>query len=307
VEADQRTDQGGILVGGAAGVGGGGGWHGGGGGAANRFSDGAGGGGGSAGSTAVANPVHFLQGGNVAADGSAAILWLTWSPAAPVVGQPVTLTSHMPADSVGGHETFTEGATTLCASVLVAADGSASCTLVLPLGPHNVTGTMAALPAAAHCDGLTETSTVVVSPAATATALLAAPSTSTQGQSVSLMATVSTLAPGAGAPDGTVTFSDGGTVLCSAVAVVAGTNLATATCSTTALPVGTDYLLAAYSGSPSFVVSSATTTVTVNPIALPRAGAGPQQPGAPGAPAWVVLVAGVLIVTALGLGARRHN
>ena len=149
--------------GGGGGGGGGGGLHGGGGGAADNTPDGAGGGGGS-GLLPVTGPGHMASGVNNA-DGSATFYWMTASPAAPIVGQTVTLTSQLPVAAAGGTETFTNGATVLCASVTVAADGSATCSAVLPMGSNSVTATYTGT---AQLLGLTETTLVPVAAAPTA-------------------------------------------------------------------------------------------------------------------------------------------
>jgi hypothetical protein len=171
--------------GGGVGGGGGGGWHGGGGGASDATPNGAGGGGGS--SFAGASPSHLTQGNSTAsADGSAAIYWLTWTPASPTAGQLVTLTSHLGAAAAGGTETFKDGSTTLCSSVTVASDGTAECSATLASGSHTVTATYTDQPSPgqAQFDGLFETSVILVSaatPIATAspaaTPAVSAPST----------------------------------------------------------------------------------------------------------------------------------
>lgn len=85
----------------------------------------------------------------------------------------------------------------------------------------------------------------------TTTRLSALPGTSNPGQPVQFTATVTSTSPGV--PTGTVTFSQGGTVLGSST--LNGTK---ATFSTSSLPVGTDAIKASYSGDSIYVGSSAT-------------------------------------------------
>jgi hypothetical protein len=106
---------------------------------------------------------------------------------------------------------------------------------------------------------------------ATTTATLAASpvSPSTYGQPVTLTATLVPVAPGAGAPTGTVSFKDGGTTItgCTAQAV-GGTGPYTATCTTTTLAAGSHSILATYSGDADFTGSASTVLpYTVNKAA----------------------------------------
>ena len=94
------------------------------------------------------------------------------------------------------------------------------------------------------------------------TALTSSANPATAGQSVTFTATVST-ANGA-QPTGTVTFVDGSTVLCNAVALVATGSNGTAVCATTALAQGSHAISANYSGSAANPASSAKLTQTVN-------------------------------------------
>ena len=87
---------------------------------------------------------------------------------------------------------------------------------------------------------------------------------SVYGQPVTLTATVSAVAPGAGTPTGSVTFLLGSTVLGTAT-LVGG--VASYTTTAFQLPVGTLTITAQYSGSPQYNASSSTFTHTVNPAA----------------------------------------
>ncbi len=69
---------------------------------------------------------------------------------------------------------------------------------------------------------------------------------------------------GSGTPTGSVTFAYGGTALCSAVPLTATSSTsATASCTTSSLPLGTDTITATYSGNTTYTSSSATTSVQV--------------------------------------------
>jgi hypothetical protein len=101
----------------------------------------------------------------------------------------------------------------------------------------------------------------VVNKAATKTVVSSSAPTSVFGQPVTFTATVSVLAPGAGAPSGTITFTDGAAEL-GTVAVDSGTGF-TATLTTSALSVGQHAITATYSGDDSFLTSNDSTTQTV--------------------------------------------
>ena len=90
-----------------------------------------------------------------------------------------------------------------------------------------------------------------INQASTTTALTATPNPANFGQSVSLVATVAPVAPGAGTPTGTVTFKDGSTSLATAT-IQSGTGRLTAS----SLAAGTHNLNAAYSGDRNFNNSS---------------------------------------------------
>jgi hypothetical protein len=102
----------------------------------------------------------------------------------------------------------------------------------------------------------TSTSTALsqaVNQAATATALASSANPSVYGQSVTLTAAVSAMAPGSGTPTGTVTFMDGSATL--GTGALSG---GVATFSTSALAVGTHPVTAVYSGDTNFTTSTST-------------------------------------------------
>jgi Bacterial Ig-like domain (group 3) len=98
----------------------------------------------------------------------------------------------------------------------------------------------------------------VVNPAATATVVTSSPNPSSQGQSVTFTATVTT-STGVNSA-GTVTFTAGGTTLGTATL---SANVASISAST--LPVGTTVVQATYNGETDFTGSSGKVTQTVNP------------------------------------------
>src|SRR5437899_2616309 len=178
---------------------------------------------------------------------------LTAPPNPSVIGQAVTLTAVVSPVAPGtgvptGTVTFRDGATVLATVTLV--NGSASfVTSTLAVGSHSLT--------AAYSGGgnfLASTSAVVahtVNPGSTSTSLTSTPNPSTLGQTVTLSATVSAVAPAVGIPTGTVTFRDGATSL-GVVTLVNGS----ASFQTAALAVGSHPLTATYNGSATFATST---------------------------------------------------
>ena len=186
------------------------------------------------------------------------------SPNPSVVGQPVTLSATVApvAPSTGTPEGavqfFVDGDQVAFANVV---DGTASTSLTtLAVGSHAVTAKYLS----GEISYLTSTSAAAthqVNKAATRTTLASSSPTSVYGQLVTFTADVSVLAPGAGAPSGTITFADGPTVL-DTVPVDSGTNFQ-ATYTTSGLSVGQHAITATYSGDASFLTSNASVGQTV--------------------------------------------
>ena len=107
----------------------------------------------------------------------------------------------------------------------------------------------------------------VITKAATKTALGAVPSVQAVGQPITLTATVTSLTPVVGSPDGTVTFNLGATVL--GTALVNGSGVAVLT--TTAIPLGPQSITSTYSGSSNFI-GSASSAVSVLVFGYPTGG-----------------------------------
>ena len=190
------------------------------------------------------------------------------NPANPaVVGEPVTLSSTVSVDapgsgSPGGSVSFSDDLGQICSATVDGTTGIASCTYT-PSVPTAVAGDSIIATyggdtndAASTSDALAE----VVDKASTTSSLTMTPSTPLVGQSVTLSATVTPTAPGAGTPTGTVTFVGNGGTLCSAS--LSGSP-ATASCTTTYSSVTSDSITASYSGDGNFVGSSAGSILSV--------------------------------------------
>jgi hypothetical protein len=146
----------------------------------------------------------------------------------------------------------------------------------------------------------TSSTTLKIEKAATTLGLAAAPATAVKGQPVTFTATVGITSPGATNPGGTVDFSDGGATIagCAGLPVNAATN--TATCTTSALTVGSHSVTGAYSGDTNFNGSSTAAAVasTVNKAATTT------TVSAPGTSIWgqSVTLTSTIAVTAPGAG-----
>ncbi len=146
----------------------------------------------------------------------------------------------------------------------VATDPYPSVTLMMDFRDPNIVGTFVY-----HChilshEDLGMMGMIQVLPGATTTTLSVSPGTTVSaGTSVTLTATVAPAA-GSGTPTGTVTFQKGSTTLGTGTLNSSGM----ATLATTALPIGSNTVTAAYSGDSSFAAStSAGTAITVTPAA----------------------------------------
>lgn len=181
-----------------------------------------------------------------------------------VFGQPVTLHAEVSVDGPGsgnptGQVRFTiDGTQVVFANVV---DGVAETTIsTLAVGSHTVQATFLS-DDANFLDSTSQQVGQVVNKAATKTVITSSSPTSVFGQPVTFTATVSVQAPGAGAPSGTITFSDGTTEL-GTVAVDSGTGFQ-ASLTTAGLSVGQHAITATYSGDDSFLGSDDSNTQTV--------------------------------------------
>jgi len=184
------------------------------------------------------------------------------SPNPSVFGQSVTLTATATAVSPGagtptGTASFFDGATLLGTATLNAAGQASFTTSTLAVGTHSITAVYAG---DANFTGSTSpVTTPVVNQAATTMTLASSPNPSAFGQPVTLTATASALAPGAGTPTGTASFFDGATLLGTGTLNAAGK----ATFTTTTLALGTHSITAVYSGDANYTGS---TSSVVSPV-----------------------------------------
>lgn len=189
---------------------------------------------------------------------------LSTSPNPSVFGQPVTLTAEVTPDAPAtgtpsGQVKFVIDGTEEIFATLV--DGVAETSIsTLSAGSHSIQAVYLSDDANFLGSSSQEVSQVV-NKAATKTVVSSSAPTSVFGQPVTFTATVSVLAPGAGAPSGTITFTDGTTELAT-VPVDSGTGFQ-ATFTSDALSVGQHAITATYSGDDSFLTSNGSTTQTV--------------------------------------------
>jgi hypothetical protein len=113
---------------------------------------------------------------------------------------------------------------------------------------------------ATHTPSSSPSITINVAPDLTTAMLVGTPNPSSQGQPVTLTATVT---GNFAAPTGPVVFTYGNVVLGSANLVAGGGFSSTATLTTTALPLGTDVVTATYAATLNFNAASASFTETI--------------------------------------------
>jgi hypothetical protein len=170
-----------------------------------------------------------------------------------IAGQAVLLTATVTGAAPTGTVQFKDGATNLGLPVTLAAGQAQYSSAALSLGTHAITATYSG--DAGNAASVSAALTQAVSQAVSSTTLSVNPPTPTQGQTVTLTATLSGFSP-----SGIVQFMDGATNLGAAVAVSNGI----ATLSTNALTAGIHSVTAVYSGDISNVAStSAVASVTV--------------------------------------------
>jgi hypothetical protein len=217
-----------------------------------------------------------------AAATSTTALALTAGPNPSVFGQSLTFTATVTSGSgtPAGNVTFKDGATTLGT---VALDGSGQATFTtstLSVGTHSpITAVYAgnASFAGSTSNSLSQT----VNQATTTTTLVADVNPSVFGQPVTLTATVTANAPGAGTPTGTVTFTDGVTNIGSGA--LNGSGVATMT--TSSLAVGAHQITATYGADTNFAGSTSNIlTQTVNQAATATGVASVTNPSVFGQP-----------------------
>jgi hypothetical protein len=197
---------------------------------------------------------------------------LAVTPATVTVGQSVTLTATVtgaPGSTPIGTVSFKDGTTSLGTATLTTGGTATLTTNVLDVGSHAIVAVYVG--DGSNGPSSSAAAAVTVDLAASTTALTLTPASSTEGQSVTLTATVTGL-PGL-TPTGMVSFMDGSTALGTGALMADGT----ASFSTAALTAGNHTLTANYGGdaiySPS-TAPAATETVNAKPPVPPRGGGG---------------------------------
>ena len=223
---------------------------------------------------------------------------VTAVPSPTVFGQAVTFTATATAVAPGagiptGTVSFFVGATLLGTGTLDATGQASLTTSALVVGTHFIT---AVYDGDAGFTGSTSpVDTHVVGQAPTATTV-AAPTPSTFGQAITITATVTALAPGAGVPTGTVSFFDGVTPL--GVAALDASGQASLTTAT--LSPGAHAVTAVYGGDAGFAGNTAPVfTQVVNLASVQVTVVGSPSPSALGQP---VTFTAAVAVAAPGAG-----
>lgn len=199
-------------------------------------------------------------------DAAATTTTVTSSPNPSVVGQPVTVRAVVapvaPATGTpaGAVQFLVDGEPEGVFKTLQ--NGAAEIEIAtLSRGSHTITATYYS----ADPNFVTSTSdpiTQTVNKAATKTVVESSSPVSVYGQPVTFTATVSVQAPGAGSPTGTVTFTDGSTVL--GTAPVSSSTGFQASITTSSLSVAQHAIVATYDGDDSFLGSDGSVVQKVN-------------------------------------------
>ena len=182
------------------------------------------------------------------------------SPNPSLFGQPVIATATVRATAPGsgtptGTMTFLDGLTSLGTANLVNRQASFT-TSALTSGPHSIMATYAGDGSFSQNSAVTG---LTVNKASTTTSVISSASPSNFNQAVTLTATVSPVAPGAGTPTGAITFGDGATTL--GTGALDSTGAASLT--TSSLAGGTHVITASYAGDGNFSASTSTLTQIV--------------------------------------------
>ncbi|HEY5788781.1 MAG TPA: Ig-like domain repeat protein [Microlunatus sp.] len=198
-----------------------------------------------------------------------------------IFGDPVTFTAIVASGGqpvVGGTVQFLDGTTNLGGPVTVVAGGTATYQAEdLSVGTHPITATFSGTTEIAG--STSGTFDQVVEKAPTVVVLTTAPDPSTFGQLVTLTAEVTV--GGVPLTEGTVAFSEGGTVFCEESALQSG---GTATCPTDDLTVGAHTITATYSGTDDYAMNDDTDGHDVNQAATTVTLASSSNPAAYGLP-----------------------
>ena len=194
-----------------------------------------------------------------------------------------------------GTVAFKDGVTILCAAADLDGTGVATCTVHdVPVGPRSLT---ASYPGDGS-DFLASSSSALnleVDQAATSLSLTTDKSPSASGQMVTFTATIVVDPSSSGDPAGIVDFTEGGTTLCAAAPVSAGS----ATCATADLAVGTQLVTATYGGDAEFLGAARSVSQVVSKSA---AAVALVTSGSPSVYAGPVTFAATVSATAPGAG-----
>jgi sugar lactone lactonase YvrE len=200
---------------------------------------------------------------------------LTGVPVTVTFGTTFTATATVTGNSPTGTVQFVVNGVVYGASTL-GSSGIAQASISLPVGAYVISAIYSG--DVANATSTSTSSGLTVTPANTATALVANNTTTSLGVPVMLTATVSSVA---GTPTGTVNFSCTTTINSTPTLVSSATLTNGVAISSVDLPIGTDSVTAAYVASGSFSASSSTPAITItvnppvliplskNPIALP--------------------------------------
>jgi autotransporter-associated beta strand protein len=173
-----------------------------------------------------------------------------------VYGQSVTLTANVAATSPGagtatGTVSFFDGATLLGSASLSGGVATLS-TSLLSIGSHSIMAVYAG--DSNFVASSSSPSSQVISQASTISVVVSSDLSSAFGESVTLTATISAVAPGSGTATGTVSYFDGATLLGTATL-----SSGVATLTTSSFSVGTHSITAVYSGDSNFSGSTSST------------------------------------------------
>jgi len=185
-----------------------------------------------------------------------------------VTGQPVTFTATVSAVPPGagtpsGTVTFLDGGSPIGTATLSAGVATFT-TSALAAGSHTITTSYGGDASFNGSTGSLTGNPQVVNKANTTTAVTSSQNPSVFSQSVTFTATVSAVAPGAGAPTGTVTFLDGGSPI--GTGTLGG---GVATFTTAALATGNHTITTSYGGDGNF--NGSTGSLTGNPQVVNKA------------------------------------
>lgn len=207
---------------------------------------------------------------------------LSTTPASLAAGQSIALTASVSGASPGGTVQFIDGSSNLGAAVALSAGTATLNTNALTTaGNHSISASYSG--DAANTASVSASLTVNVTPAISSVSLSSSAGTINVGQSLTLTATVSGVAP-----TGTVTFKDGGNSLGSTTLSAGSASLAT-----TALSAGSHSLTAVYSGDANNLASTSPVLgATVNQAISQSDG------DVPTLPEWGVIVLGTLLLRA---------